>query len=476
MTAQLQRKLGLWACVSIVAGSVIGSSIFMKPATMAGQLGSPLLLLFVWVLTGIVSIFGGMINAEIGTMLPETGGQYAYFRHMYGRFFSYLFGWSSFIVINTSAVAAISFIAAQYTTFFIDLPSFPPETERSIVWYLPFIGELFPLQNIGVKVLAMLLVVLFTVINIRSVSAAGRIQVLFTIAKIGALIFIILGIFFSGKGSLSNMVDSNPAMDFSGWPMTLAFVAAASGALAAYDGWNNLGFNGGEIINPQKNIPKGLIWGLIICMVLYVLATQAFLYVMPVEVMKDSKMVATDALSIVMGAAGATIIALLVIISSTGAINGNILPVTRSTFAMAQDGLFFRSAGRVHPRFHTPHVALWLHCLVTCLFILTGSFDMLADLFVFMIWMFYGFAAYGIFILRKKIPNAPRPYRLKGYPVIPIIFLGFSLFYFSFTLYNDISNYLEGRSKVINATLGLSLTAAGIPFYFYFISRKKGPE
>ena len=184
----------------------------------------------------------------------------------------------------------------------------------------------------------------------------------------------------------------------------------------------------------------------------------------------------TIKLSIVMGAAGAIIIALLVIISSTGAINGNILPVTRSTFAMAQDGLFFRSAGRVHPRFHTPHVALWLHCLVTCLFILTGSFDMLADLFVFMIWMFYGFAAYGIFILRKKMPNAPRPYRLKGYPVIPIIFLGFSLFYFSFTLYNDIFNYLEGRSKVINATLGLSLTAAGIPFYFYFISRKKGPE
>jgi basic amino acid/polyamine antiporter, APA family len=476
MTAQLQRKLGLWACVSIVAGSVIGSSIFMKPATMAGQLGSPLLLLFVWVLTGIVSIFGGMINAEIGTMLPETGGQYAYFRHMYGRFFSYLFGWSSFIVINTSAVAAISFIAAQYTTYFIDLPAFPPDTERSVVWYIPFIGELFPLQNIGVKLLAMILVVLFTVINIRSVAAAGRIQVVFTVAKIGALIFIILGIFFSGKGSFSNMVDSSASMDFSTWPMTLAFVAAASGALAAYDGWNNLGFNGGEIINPQKNIPRGLIWGLIICMILYVLTTQAFLYVMPVEVMKDSKMVATDALSIVMGAAGAIIIALLVIISSTGAINGNILPVTRSTFAMARDGLFFRSAGRVHPRFHTPHVALWLHCLVTCLFILTGSFDMLADLFVFMIWLFYGFAAYGIFILRRKMPDAPRPYRLKGYPVIPIVFLAFSLFYFSFTLYNDISNYLEGRSKLINATLGLSLTAAGIPFYFYFISRKKGKE
>src|SRR5215211_3672921 len=158
MLPQLQRKLGLWACLSIVAGSVIGSSIFMKPATMAAQLGSPALLLLVWIVAGIISIFGGMINAEIGAMLPYTGGQYVYFKHMYGHFFAYLYGWACFIVINTAAIAAIAFIAAQYCGYFFHLPHFSKPIEQSVVLYLPFIGYLFPLENFGVKVLAIILV------------------------------------------------------------------------------------------------------------------------------------------------------------------------------------------------------------------------------------------------------------------------------------------------------------------------------
>jgi APA family basic amino acid/polyamine antiporter len=188
---QLQRQLGLWTCISIVAGSVIGSSIFMKPATMAAQLGSPILLLIVWIVAGIISIFGGMINAEIGTMLPQTGGQYVYFRHMYGSFFAYLYGWAGFIVINTAAIAAIAFIAAQYTTYFIRLPHFDQSIEQSFVCTIPFVGQLFPLQNFGVKSLAILLVIVFSVINHRSVKAGGSVQVLFTILKIAALLFLI---------------------------------------------------------------------------------------------------------------------------------------------------------------------------------------------------------------------------------------------------------------------------------------------
>lgn len=179
-------------------------------------------------------------------------------------------------------------------------------------------------------------------------------------------------------------------------------------------------------------------------------------------------MVATDALTIVMGLTGASIISLLVIISTTGAVNGNILPSARITFAMACDGLFFPVAGRVHPRFHTPYIALWMHCIISCAFIMTGTFDMLADLFVFVSWLFYGFAAYGIFILRKKMPDAARPYRLKGYPWIPVLFMLFAVFYFTLTIYNDINNYLNGRSKLINSALGLALLATGLPFYFYF--------
>jgi basic amino acid/polyamine antiporter, APA family len=474
MPPQLQRKLGLWACISIVAGSIIGSSIFMKPATMAGQLGSPVGLLLVWIIAGIVSIFGGMINAEIGTMLPETGGQYVYFRHMYGRFFSYLFGWACFIVINTAAIGAIAFIAAQYLGYLVAVPQFTQAVSHSVSWHIPLIGTLFPLENFGSKCIAIFLVFLFTLLNHRSVKWAGKIQVIFTVAKIAALVFLIGSIFFSGKGSWANLTHNSSTMNFSSWAVLSGFIAATSGALVAYDGWNNLGYAGGEIKEPQKNIPRGLVWGLLICMLLYLLTTQAYLYVLPLDEMKNSQMVATDALEKVMGATGASVIALLVVLSTTGAINGNVLPCARVTYAMASDRLFFPSAARVHATYHTPYIALWMQCIVSCLFILTGSFDMLADLFVFVSWLFYGFGAYGIIILRKKLPKAERPYKLKAYPLIPIIFILFAAFYFFITIYNDIHNYMAGKTQVVNSALGLALMLTGLPFYFYF--RKKYGE
>jgi APA family basic amino acid/polyamine antiporter len=473
MAVDLQRKLGTWACISIVAGSVIGSAIFMKPATMAAQLGSPFLLLSVWIVAGIVSIFGGMINAEVGAMLPETGGQYAYFRHMYGDFFAYLYGWGCLIVINTASIAAISFIAAQYTTYFITLPHFSGSVEQSFVLTIPYIGQVFPLENFGVKIVALCLVLVFTFINHRSLKAGGNIQILFTILKVVVLLFLIVGIFLSGKGSLTNFIIPSSTMHFSSWSIITGFVAATSGALAAYDGWNNLGYTGGEIKYPQKNIPRGLIWGLGLCIGLYLLTSGAYLYMLPLDEMKASNLVATDALSKVMGAAGASIIALLVIVSTTGAINGNILPCARITYAMAKDGLFFSWASQVDRNHHTPYAALWLQCILSSLFILTGSFDMLADLFVFVAWMFYGFAAYGIFILRKKMPEAVRPYKLKAYPFIPIVFILFAAFYFVTTIYNDIHKYITGQSKTINSVFGCLLLLLGVPFYWYFKMKYK---
>src|SRR5215213_8769087 len=176
----LERKLGLWSCVAIVAGAVIGSSIFMKPATMAAQTGSPIILLVVWVVAGIISLFGGMINAEIGCMLPETGGQYVYFRRMYGDFFAFLYGWAGFIVINTAAIAAIAFVFAQYTEYFITLPRLPESTEQSVQWIIPFIGKIYPLQLIGVKALAIVTIILITWINYASLKWGEGISLFFT--------------------------------------------------------------------------------------------------------------------------------------------------------------------------------------------------------------------------------------------------------------------------------------------------------
>lgn len=467
-TPHLQRKLGLWACISIVIGSVIGSSIFMKPATMAAQLGSPVLLLAVWIVAGIISIFGGMINSEVGAMIPETGGQYTYFRYMYGEFFAYLLGWAAFIVINTAGIAAIAFIFAQYADYFLHLPSFAQHTEQSIVWSIPFIGKIFPLENFGVKMLAILSIVTTSLINYRSVKLGGMVQVVFTVLKVGALLFLVISIFVSGKGSFKNFTANSATMNFSLWSVITGFVAATSGALAAYDGWNNLGLAGGEIIHPQKNIPRSLIGGLAVCIILYVLTTQAYIYMMPLDEMKNSHLVATDALSKVMGGKGAAIIALLVIVSTFGAVNSNVLPCARLTYAMAKDKLFFSWAKKIDGTYHTPSVSIWLQCAWSCILVLSGSFDMLTDMFVFVTWIFYGFAAYGIIVLRKKMPGAERPYKLKGYPFIPIIFILFTVLYFVITIYNDIHSYITGQSKIIYSALGFLLLLSGVPFYFYF--------
>jgi len=469
----LERQLGLGACISIVVGAIIGSGIFMKPAVMAGQVGSPFILLLVWVVAGIVSLFGGMINAEVGTVLPKTGGQYIYFQHMYGNFFAFLYGWAAFVVINTAAIAAIAFVFAQYTQYFVQLPRFSAETEQLIRLTIPGIGHLYPLENFGVKVVAIIVIVLLSTINYVSLKAGSTVQVFFTVIKIGSLLLLAGIIFFSGNGSTENFFHTDPSVKKTGWEMVLGFIAATSGALAAYDGWNNLGFVAGEIKNPRQNIPRGLVIGLLICITMYVLTNQAYLYMLPVQEMKDAGLVASDALNKVMAVTGGGLIAAMVIISTFGAVNGSVLPCARIQFAMGREGYFFKAIGKVHPKYHTPGNALLLQMIWACLFVLTGSFDMLTDVFVFVTWLFYGFAAYGLFILRKKMPDAQRAYKVWGYPFVPVIFILFATFYFFLTLYNDISSYLNREKEFINSAYGLILTILGIPLYWYFKKRKK---
>ena len=470
--AQLERKLGLWVSISIVVGSVIGSSIFMKPATMAAQLSSPLLLLLVWIVAGVVSLFGAMINAEVGCILPETGGQYVYFRHMYGDFFAYLYGWACFMVINTASISGIAFVFADYVGYFVRMPHFSPAIEHSIPIVIPFIGKFYLLENIGTKLVAIFLIMLFTLINIRSLKASGGVQVFLSVLKVAALLFLVAAIFFSDKGNAHNLTQASASFNHSGWKILTACIAATTGALAAYDGWNNLGFISGEIKNPQKNIPRGLILGLGVCILIYAFTNEAYLYMLPVDTMKNSPLVASDALYKVLGVAGGGFVAILVIISTAGSTNGNVLPCARVIYAMAEEKHFFHFTDKVSKKYHTPVNALWLQAIWAVLLVFMGSFDMLMDMFVFISWVYYGFAAYGIVILRKKMPEAERPYKLKGYPYLPAIFILFTTLYVVVTLYNDINNYLEGKSAIINSVFGIALTAIGIPLYWYF---KKKP-
>ncbi len=465
-TTSLTQKIGFWSATAIIIGSIIGSGVFMKPASMAGQLSSPIWLTIVWVIAGLFSLFGALIYAELGAMMPETGGIYVYFRKMFGDFVAYLYGWAAFSVINTTAIAAIAFVCAQYADYFLHLPRFDAVTEQTVAWYIPFIGELHPLENFGVKTLAIVLVAGLTWLNYRSVKAGSSFQLISTILKIGVIAVLVFGIFFFGHGSTTNFFQSEHPKH--GAAMFSAIMAALTGAFFAYDGWINITFIAGEVKQPQRNIPTSLFTGVIVCIIVYLLVNQAYLYVMPVEKIATSSLVASDAMSIAIGNTGGAIVAAMIVICTLGAINGNIMATTRVTYAMGKDKVFMPWAGKEHKKFQTPGNALWLHAGWISVLIISGSFDMLADMMVFISWIVYGMGAVGIFMLRKKMPTAERPYKIWMHPVVTILFIGFTALFLIITVYNDVTNYLNHRQPVVNSLLGIVIVALGIPFYFYY--------
>ncbi len=470
MAEKLARSLGLRSTISLVVGGIIGSAIFMKPALMASQLGSPLLLILVWTLAGGITFLGALTNAEAAAMMPETGGQYIFFQRMFGDFVAFLYGWSAFAVFNTAGAASIAYVFSIYAEYFVHLPRLPKETEQLIYLYLPGIGKIFPLENIGVKSLTILLIWLLTFVNYRSTKSGDNVQTIFSFLKVAAMVFLVVGIFIFGKGSFSNFSHSPSHV---GWPLVLAIVAATSGAFWGYDGWNNITFMAGEIKNPQRNLPLGLLLGLLSVIVIYILMNLAYIYALPIETIASSSFVASDAASRSFGFGAGALIALLVMVSTFGCTNGNVLATARVTFAMAQEKRFFSAIGEVHPKFKTPGNALLLHGGWTSLLILSGSFDMLTDMLVFVSWVFYALGAVGVIVLRKKMSDAPRPYKTWGYPWVPLAFILISILFIVLTLYNDIRSYWDGTSPLINSLFGLVLASFGIPLYFYFKKDKQ---
>lgn len=467
---KLERTLGLYVCISLVVGAVIGSSIFMKPSTMAAQLGSPLLVVLVWIVGGFISFLGGSINAEIGTLLPNTGGQFIYFKNMYGDLFAFIYGWVSFVVINTASIAAMAYVFAEYANYFVQLPRFSESIEQQFYIFIPGLGKLYFLKHIGTKMLTIFILIIITLVNMYSIKVGGILMVIFSSLKILSLLFLIGIIFFSGKGSISNLTTSSSTLDTSFWSLFTSFFAACSGALAGYDGWNNIGYVAGEIKNPTRNIPLALFIGLGICTALYILTNMSYYYMMPIEAASASSLIATDSLMQIVPW-GAAIVAIMVMISTYGSVSNNVLPCARITFAMGEQKSFFSWASVVHPKFKTPINSLILQCYWACGFVLIGSYDMLIDMFVFAQWIFYGFAAFGIFVLRKKMANVHRPYKAWGYPYMPMVFICFAVLYFCTTVYNDIHNYIIGETEFIYSIYGLCLAAAGFPFYYFFKKR-----
>lgn len=466
-------KLGTVTVIAISVGSVIGSGIFKKPALMSSQLGSPELLIAVWIVAGIITLFGALTNAEIAGFISATGGQYVYFQKMYGNFTAYLYGWSIFAVIQTGSIASITYIFAEYTQYFVHLPRFSQEIEHAVKLYIPYIGNIFPLQDIGVKSLAIITVLFLTTLNYIGIVLGGGVSAIFTYLKVAAiLILVFFAISYSG-GSVGNFTLNDPVFFSGNNSLFLGIVASLSGAFWAYDGWNNITYIAGEVKHPQRNIPLCLGIGTVIVITVYVLVNLAYIYVLPVSEMAKSQLVASDVAKVAIGYWGGSFVALAVMISTFGTSNGTIMLSARVYYAMSKDKMFYNSIGRIHPKFLTPGNALILQGVWTSVLILTGTFDIITDMLIFVSWIFYALGAYGVFVMRKKLPNIERPYKVFGYPYIPIIFIVFAAAFVIFTLYNDILNYYTGRSQIINSLFGLLLVAAGLPFYFYFMRKNK---
>jgi APA family basic amino acid/polyamine antiporter len=416
----------------INAGGIIGSGIFMVPATVALYTASSSLFFMVWILGGIVSLFGALSVAELGAAMPKAGGQYVYLNEAYGPVWGYLYGWSAVAVINTASMAAVGVAFAEYLKFF------------------------YTISDLAVKEIAIFSIILLTIINIVDVKSGARFQNIFTFAKLGAILgVILLGLFLEG-GSTQNfspLFTDRPSLSLIG-PLGLAMVAV----LWTFDGWIFVTYVAGEVKNPERNIPLSLIFCMVIVVSVYIALNTVLVYVLGFDQMIGSELVMADAASKFIGGKGAAIVTIIILISLIGANNGFILTSARINYAMARDNRFFKQAAFIHPKFQSPANALIIQCIWACLLTFTGTFNQLITYIIFASWIFYGMSAGAVIILRKKKPDMDRPYKTPFYPWIPIIFILFAIFL-------TVNTILEAPR---DAAIGTGIILAGLPLYYYW--------
>ncbi len=444
---ELARDLGLSHAGAVVVGTIIGSGIFLVPSEMMQAVGSARLVYLAWVVGGLLSFFGALTYAELGAMKPQAGGEYVYVRDAYGPLAGFLYGWTWFLIAKPASIATIT------TGLVRILGSFPAFSFFSHTCIShPFTVNYGQLAAIGATVLVSWL-------NYIGVRRAGDFQFLFTLLKVA----IILGIVAVGF-SYSGGTWANFATEFTGAKGGVAgFFAALVAALWAYDGWNDLNMVAGEIRNPQRNIPLSLIWGVAAVGALYILVNAAVQYVLPAAAVAASERPASDAVALVLGRAGASLVSAGMAVSMLVTLNGTIMSGARVPFAMARDGYFFKTIAEVHPRFRTPWVAIIVQCgLAIALLLLGGSFRQFFSLAIFAEWMFYMIAGSTVFVFRRREPYAERPYRVWGYPVVPAVFVLVSaaLLYYTFT--DNLKSSVGGCLAIL----------AGVPIFYFFARRR----
>jgi APA family basic amino acid/polyamine antiporter len=429
---QLLRGLGLKEAVSVLMGSIIGSGIFLTPRAIAQAIQSPGIILLVWAVSGVLTLFGALAYAELGAMMPRSGGQYVYLREAFGPLWGFLFGWTFFLVIQTGSIAAVAVAFAEYSGYFV------------------------PLSPSLIKVVAILCILLLTGVNYVGVRFGGWVQNIFTVLKVGAIVtLVVLGFGLKG-GSWANFQPLWGGINHEG--LLRAFGVAMVAALWSYDGWNNVGFVAEEIKNPQRNLPIALAFGTLGVILIYLSANLVYMYILPVGQIAQSQLVAADVAKKLIGPMGAAAISAAVLVSTFGTVNGFILAGPRVYYAMARDGLFFKKIGEIHRVFRTPAFSIVVQGVWASLLTLTGKFEQLFTYVIFASWIYYAMLVSGAIVLRRKYPSAPRPYKTWGYPVVPTLFVTIALWFVYNTLTSDPRDSLTG----------LILVLLGLPAYWYW--------
>jgi len=428
---------------------------------MAEVTQSPGLVLLAWALAGVLSLFGAISNAEVASMLADSGGEFVYYRKIYNRFFAFLYGWSNFTAIRSASIASIAYVFSQSFNSLIPLPTLSEDWSSITVF-----GFLTPFDNFGVKMLTIALIIVLSYINYIGLKLGENFSRLILYIVLSSLCMIIVFGLAIGNGNWSNIQTNASGYVPHHWTDSVfiqSMFAAMLSAFWGYEGWSTIGYLGGEIKNAQRNLPLALVLGVAAVMAIYLGVNFTYLYVMPIDMLIDNQhsqntIAAVVVMKHILGTGGGLVISLLILITTLGCTNTTILAAPRLYYAMAKEGLFFKRAGDLNPVHNTPSKAFIYQGVVVSLLIISGSFDQLTDMLIFASFIFYGATTLGVFILRKKMPDAPRPYKTWGYPIVPAIFILFCIALLVITF----------AAKPREALMGLGLMLLGVPFYFYW--------
>jgi APA family basic amino acid/polyamine antiporter len=463
---QLIRGLGPIAAISVNVGNIIGTGVFLKARVMTCNVGTPLRVLAVWIAAGLLALAGALTYAELTTMRPEAGAEYVITRDAYGRVWGFLNGWSQFLISRTASAAALS---VGFAIFLNDLV----HGKLSEVYFHFTLPGGYQIPFGKLQVVALLTLGVTTLINCAAVSVSGHVASFITILKVLLVLGVGVGAFFYQDGSWAHLTMSNLGGTCEKVAVTgggfSGFAAAMLGALWAYDGWNNVSYVAGEVKHPDRNLPLALISSMFIVMALYVLVNVSYYYVLtPTQIasVSPASSVAAEATLRVLGPLAVSLIAAIMLLSSWGSLQTSILGTARIPFAMARDGIFFESLARVSRKTHVPVISLIVQAIWAGILTLSGTFDQLTDFAIFAFWLFYGMVAASAFVFRRRNPDATRPYRTWGYPVVPAIFVLVTIYLIVFTI----------KNAPVQSLIGLLIIASGLPVYWYFAQRNRSTE